>query len=216
MKRSRMFCLTATVWTALCASPTAGSAKPLLLTDPAGTVPAGTALTAESSDLVFSAGLGGAVECERSVLSAALTSNGLSKDGAVADAWEAFGEYEGVPGACRGSESGPVDVTWGGLGGAVTLKNSGTFTVTGDKRLEVTMTFLAAESVKCRFEAKRKDLDGTFEVGGPGAPAALDLGFAGQPFLLFPKNPESVCPREVQLGGTLSVSDPDGAVSASA
>ena len=42
MKRSRMFCLTATVWTALCASPTAGSAKPLLLTDPAVTVPAGT------------------------------------------------------------------------------------------------------------------------------------------------------------------------------
>jgi len=190
-------------------------AKPLLLSDPAGAVAPGTVLTGSSSNLTLATNTG-SVACEDNLLSATLTTNGLSGDSATATEALGFGEFDGLPGACSSSSGGPVDVTWSGLEWPITLRGNGTSTIKGDKKIKITATFIAiAPPNKCSFVAWR--VAGHLIVGSAASPAPLELTVANQPFKLFPKVPGAapICPIRAQLSGSWTFTDGAGVVSTS-
>ena len=200
------------------------SALRVVLRDSAGVIPAGTLITAESTNLVTVTAAGN-LECEHSVLPATLTNNTATKVLSKSTESLEFGNYLGIPGACKTSSAGPAtietkDFPWSEEYKYSALKKIGQVIVkgnllTGTKKIEFMTTFLGLSPPnKCLFFASK--LLSTFAPGAAGKPLPLEFTTPNQVFKLNKKAPgtSAICPPEGKLSGAWSSTDANGAVSA--
>jgi len=199
------------------------SAVNIVLRDSTGVIPAGTTITAESTNLVTVTAAGN-LECEHNVLPATLSNNNSSKVKSSSTEEKSFGKYLEIEGACKTSSAGPAmintsDFPWTEEYKYVATKKIGQVIVKGNalgtKKVEFTSTFLGlAPPNKCNFTAAK--ILSTFNPGPVGSPAPLEFTTTNQIFKLNKKAPGTapICPPEGKLSGTWTSTDSNGAVSA--
>jgi len=182
----------------------------------------GTVITAESANLITTTAAGN-LECEHSVLPATLAVNESTKVKSSSTEAKEFGEYLGIPGACKTSAAGPAmietkDFPWSEEYKYSALKKIGQVIVKGNplgtKKIEFTSTFLGlAKPNKCTFFASK--LTNTFAPGAIGTKVPLELTTSAQLFKLNKKGPETaaICPATGTLNGNWTVKDANGVVS---
>jgi hypothetical protein len=139
-----------------------------IIKDPAGVVPVGTLITAESTNLTTVIAAGN-LECEHNVLPSALSVNSAAKDKSASSEGKAFGSYLGIEGACKTSSAGPATIETKNFPWPMEFTTKGVSTVKGTKKVGFTSTFLGlAPPNKCTFEASK--IVSSFPVGPPANP----------------------------------------------
>jgi hypothetical protein len=191
----------------------AAAKSALVLRDPSGVIPAGTTITAASTNLT-SVTAAGNMECENSVLPAVLQGNDLSKLKLTSTEAHFFGDYLGIEGACRTSADGPALIEAEGLGWSNELTTSGVSTLKGTKKVAYTATFLGLEGPndRCAYEASK--VQSHFRAGAAGKPEALEFTTTNQPFKLEKKAPDTapICSPELKISANWNVEDANGQV----
>jgi hypothetical protein len=195
----------------------------LVLRDSTGVVPAGTLLTAASTNLTTVTAAGN-LECEHNVLPATLENNNATKVKSKAAEELSFGDYLGIEGACKTSAAGPAIIITQDFPWPEEYKYSGTKkrgevvvkgNALGTKKVEFVSEFLALEGPKnkCTFTAAK--LLSTFPVGVKGSPVPLEFTTTNQIFKLNKKAPDTaaICPTEGKLSGNWASTDAHGTVS---
>ena len=183
-----------------------------IIKDPTGVVPAGTVITAQSTNLTTVTAAGN-LECEHNVLPSTLTVNNAAKDKSLSSEEKAFGSYLGIEGACKTSAAGPALIETKNFPWPMEFSTKGLATVKGTKKVGFTSTFLALSPPnKCTFEASK--IVSTFPVGAAGSPVPVVFTTTNQLFKLNKKAPgtASICPPTGQLSGTWNVTDANGVV----
>ncbi len=194
----------------------ASAATTLVVRDSAGIIPAGTVLTAESTNLVTVTAAGN-LECEHNVLPATLGNNSSTKIKSSSTEEKSFGSYLGIEGACKTSSAGPAIINTSNFPWPEEYKAkgaAGTVTVKGTKKVAFTSTFLGlAPPNKCTFEASK--IVSTFAAGAKGSPIPLEFTTTNQLFKLNKKAPgtAAICPPEGKLSGSWTSTDSNGTVS---
>jgi hypothetical protein len=187
--------------------------KNLVLKDPSGIIPAGTIVTATSTNLVTVTAAGN-LECETAELPTKITTNSAVKDLGTSSEDLNFGDYEGIPGACKTSAAGPAIITTSAFPWPSSFSDKGAQEEKGTKKVTFTSEFLglAGPNNKCTFEAAK--LKSTFTVGKEGHPVALAFETKDQPFKLNKKAPNTapICPTTGSLSGNWVVTDANGPV----
>ena len=200
--------------TALVASTaSAKESKNLVLKDPSGVIPAGTVVTASSTDLVTVTAAGN-LECEDAALPTKITSNSAAKDLGTSSEDLNYGDYLGIEGACKTSAAGPAIITTSDFPWSASFSDKGAEEEKGTSKVTFTSTFLALEGPKnkCTFEASK--IKSTFPVGKEGHPVNLEFTTTNQTFKLNSKAPDTaaICPKTGLLSGNWNVTDTNGQV----
>ncbi|HUA12148.1 MAG TPA: hypothetical protein VMA83_09105 [Solirubrobacteraceae bacterium] len=189
----------------------AASAKTLItLSDESGTLTAGETIVAESTNLktYTEAGI---LECENNVLPTKLSGNGEAKVKGSTTEEKSFGEFDGIPGACKTSVGIPTEIQTTAFPWSSEMKVSkgaGEQTEKGTKKVTFIAEYLypeLGEKNKCEFEASK--VVSAFAVGATPQPLVLET--KEQEFKLNTKyhNTASICPKTGLLSGTWSVKD---------
>jgi len=200
---------------AMAALASSASAKVVLtLRDSAGVIPAGTHIIATSHNLVTKTSAGN-LECETDELEEVLKVNGAVKDTGTTETGMSrnFGNYLGIPGACKTSAAGPAVITTSNYPWPEELTTKNTNVTKGTKKITFTSEFLGlAPPNKCTFEDAK--ITSTFKAGAHGSPIPVEFTTAGAVFKLNPKiaGTAAICPKEGTLGGTWVLTDANGPV----
>jgi hypothetical protein len=193
------------------ASAVTKESKNLILKDPSGIIPAGTTITASSTNLV-TVTAAGTLECEHAELPTVLTNNNAVKVLGKSTEDKNYGDYLEIPGACKTSSAGPAVITTSAFPWSAEFSKKGE-TEKGTKKVTFTSTFLGiAPPNKCTFEATK--LTSTFPIGKAGSPVALSFTTTNQLFKLNKKaaGTAAICPPEGKLSGVWTVADENGGV----
>jgi hypothetical protein len=164
---------------------------------------AGEPVAEFSSNLIFETTAGN-LECEENELKGEVTVNDSTKDKAVVHEEISKGDYDGIPGACKTSATGPVIIKSSGFPwpGEFTTKGAGK--LKGTKKVAFDSEFLALEGPNnhCTFEASTVKY--TFNVQTAKTPVTITT--TKQKFVHNKKAPNqaSVCPASGLLTGTFS------------
>ena len=164
----------------------------------------GTHIVAVSHNLVTVTAAGN-LECETDELEEVINTNQATKDKGTTEAGMSrnFGEYLGIPGACKTSAAGPAKITTSNFVWPEELTTKNTNVTKGTKKVTFTSEFLAlAPPNKCTFEDAK--ITSTFKAGAHGSPTPLEFTTTGAKFKLNKKVPgtASICPPTGVLGGT--------------
>lgn len=177
-------------------SASAKTAKTVLTLKTAGkgALTAGAALTASSSDLVFTTAAGN-LECTSNILSGTLANNGSTKDKGTITSSNSTGTEPPTGKACKTTTPfGPAEIISSGFNWPVEFTTKGTSTVKGNKKVAFKAIFLLAESASCTYEASK--VASTFKIGGP-----VELTTSAQPFKINKKTSNAACPASGTLTG---------------
>ncbi len=196
----------------LAGSASAKESKNVVLKDSAGLITAGTVVTATSHNLITTTAAGN-LECETAELPVTITKNSATKDLGTSSTDLNYGEYLGIPGACKTSAAGPAIITTSAFPWSASFSNKGIETQKGTKKVTFTSTFLGlAPPNKCTFEAAK--LLSKFAIGKEGSPVPLAFTTTSQLFKLNKKaaGTAPICPSSGTLSGEWTVTDTNGAV----
>lgn len=198
---------------AMTSSAFAKESKNLVIRDPSGIVSTGTVITASSTNLVTVTSAGN-LECEHAELPATLTSNNAKDDLGSSTEDLNFGDYDGIPGACKTSAAGPAIITTSAFPWSAEFTDKGVEEEKGSKDVTFTSEFLALSPPdnKCQFTAAK--IESTFPVGKEGHPVNVEFTTKNQKFKLNSKaaGTAPICPKEGLLSGNWNVTDAAGQV----
>jgi len=196
-------CLVAIFAVAAIAASAASAKTVLTLSTPKGDVPAGGKIAVFSNNLKFVTTAGN-LECEENELRGTLTNNSGTKDKGVVTEEESKGNFEGIPGACKTSATGPVIIVSSGFPWPVEFKTNKTGKVKGTKKVTFDSTFLALEGPNnhCTFEAST--VANTFNASTTKEPIIITT--TNQTFKHSKKAPNqtALCPTEGKLSGSFT------------
>jgi hypothetical protein len=173
-----------------------------------GVLEPGGPLGAFSANLIFETAAGN-FECEESRLEGTLLSNSQkAKDNASMTKASLKGNFDGIPGACKTSATGPALTEASGFPWLTEFTKKGTGKLKGTKKITFTTTFLALEppNNKCTFEAATVKF--TFPLSS--TPQPLVPTITKQTFKHNKKaaNQTAICPASGVMSGTFDVDDP--------
>jgi len=176
----------------------ASSALKLLTAE--GLLGAGAEILASSTNLVLATSAGN-IECTSSVLTGTLSTNKAGHDlGSATKDVSTGGEAEGK---CKTTLAlGAAAIESSAFPWPFAFTNEGQMIMKGTKKVTFTATFPASAGAKCTFEAIT--VTSTFTPGKAGAPTAVVVTTASQPFKLA-KGSNAACPTEGKLSGTFGV-----------
>lgn len=168
----------------------------------------GAPLGAFSQNLIFVTAAGN-LECEENRLEGTLLTNKeKAKDKASFTRASLIGNFEGIPGACKTSATGPVYVEAGGFPWPTEFSKKGAGKVKGSKKIAFTETFLALEppNNKCTFEASTVKFSFPISV----TPQPLIPTITKQKFKHNKKAPNQtpLCPSEGTMSGSVIIDVP--------
>jgi hypothetical protein len=138
----------------------------------------------------------GNLECEESTIEWELTKNAATKDTGTGAKDTEFGDYEGIPGACKTGKYGPAYITAVGLG-PISLSDKGSGELKGSKKISYTAEFVDLGGAKCTLEGTKAKF--TMNTSGP-----VKLTITKQKFKA-PKGSNAACPKEGTLSGEFNM-----------
>jgi hypothetical protein len=173
----------------------------LTLSTAAGSLSPGSPLALFSSNLIFETSAGN-LECEEDEFDGELLTNDAKKDLGTFKEARIEGDFEGIPGACKTSATGPVLISGFGFPWPIQFLASKKSKIKGSKKIGFRSTFLALEGPnnKCAFEAMQ--IAATFNVST--TKEAVTLTATKQTFKHNKHAPEqtSLCPPTGSLSMT--------------
>jgi hypothetical protein len=177
--------------------------KNITLSTPKGALATGAKIDTFSSNLIFETTAGN-LECEENDIIGSVSSNDTKKDEGPVTEEISKGSFDGIPGACKTSATGPVDIVSSDLPWKVIFSAKGTGEVKGGPKIIFTSTFLALEppNNKCTFEASKTKT--TFGLSTTKAPITITT--TKQTFKHAKKaaNQSTLCPASGVLSGTFT------------
>ena len=185
-----------------------GASALALTTKGQGALPSGAPLEAISHNAILETASGN-LECEENLFAGPLTSNNGKADNWQVAAALAQGNFEGIPGACKTSATGPAQVQWSGLPWSAAFSSKGTIQIKSKQGIEVTASFLAAEGASCAFVAPQ--LAGVTNATGP-----VSITFSKQTFKLAKGGAASFCPQSGAFSGNFTLTSSGEPVEAEA
>jgi hypothetical protein len=180
----------------------------IVLKSEKGVLEPGGPIGAFSENLIFETAAGN-FECEESRLEGTVLSNSQkAKDNASMTKASLKGDFDGIPGACKTSATGPVLTETSGFPWLIEFTKKGTGKLKGTKKITFTTTFLALEppNNKCTFEAATVKF--SFPVNAPWQ--LLTPTITKQTFKHNKKaaNQTPICPASGVMSGSFVVDDP--------
>jgi hypothetical protein len=196
-------CLVAVFAVAAIAASAASAKTVLTLSTPAGPLATGAKISTFSSNLVFTTSAGN-LECEENELRGTLSVNNSTKDKGSVTEEESKGDFDGIPGACKTSATGPVLIVSSGFPWPVEFTSKGTGKVKGTKKVTFDSEFLALEGPNnhCTFEAST--VANTFNVSTTKAPMTITTKEQVFKHAKKAAHQSSLCPSEGKLSGSFT------------